>query len=252
MVHADRARAESFGADPERYDRTRPRYPRQLVDDLLGGERLSVLDVGCGTGIAAEAFLARGCDVLGVEPDERMAAVARAKGIEVETGTFEVWPAGDRRFDLVTSGQAWHWVDPEVGAAKAASVLVPGGRLALFWNLGRHDDGMQAALDEAYAKHAPALLNGVALGRLRAERDGDVVAIRDSGLFEEPLVSVYEWTETYTTAEWVDQLPTHSDHRLLEPHVLDALLAAVAAAIDRCGGRLVLAFDTLLITARLA
>ena len=249
-IHTDRVRAGSFGDDPERYDRTRPRYPEQLVDDLVGGERLNLLDVGCGTGIAAEAFAARGCDVLGVEPDPRMAAVAAAKGIAVEVATFEAWPARDRVFDLLISGQAWHWVDPELGYDKAASVLKPGGRLAVFWNLGRHDAAMQAALDEAYAQHAPHLLkDSVALGRMRADRDGDVASIHASEWFGEPQVSVYEWTETYTTSEWVDQLPTHSDHRTLEPSVLDALLGGVATAIDRCGGQLVLAYDTLLVTA---
>ena len=37
-------------------------------------------------------------------------------------------------FDAVVAGQAWHWVDPVAGAAKAAQVLRPGGRLVVFWN----------------------------------------------------------------------------------------------------------------------
>lgn len=91
MLHEDRRRAGSFGEDAEQYDRARPSYPAVLVDDLLSEGAHDVLDVGCGTGKVARLFLARGCDVLGVEPDERMAAVARRHGVVVEIATFEEW-----------------------------------------------------------------------------------------------------------------------------------------------------------------
>ena len=82
MLFEDRSRAESFGDIAEAYDRARPSYPPALFDDLLADGARTVLDVGCGTGIVAALLAARGCDVLGVEVDERMAQVARAKGIE--------------------------------------------------------------------------------------------------------------------------------------------------------------------------
>jgi len=47
---------------------------------------------------------------------------------------FEDWDPVGRTFDAVIAAQAWHWVDPVAGAAKAAAVLRPGGRLAVFWN----------------------------------------------------------------------------------------------------------------------
>src|SRR3954447_15322634 len=85
-----------------------------------------------GTGIAARQFRAAGCTVLGVEPDARMAEFARRSGVEVDVATFEAWDPAGRHFDAVVAGTAWHWVDPVAGAAKAARVLRPGGRLAPF------------------------------------------------------------------------------------------------------------------------
>src|SRR6202453_3786163 len=131
--HQYRQVAESFGVDPGLYDRARPSYPHALVARIVAASPgLAGLAVACGTGIAARQFRAAGCRVLGVEPDARMADFARRTGIEVEVATFEAWDSAGRTFDAVVAGTAWHWVDPVAGAAKAAQVLRPGGRLAPF------------------------------------------------------------------------------------------------------------------------
>ena len=83
-----------------------------MIDDLLTERPRLVLDVGCGTGITTRLFSERGCEVLGIEPDPRMAAVARRRGATVEDGSFEEWDARGRLFDLLVAGQSWHWVDP--------------------------------------------------------------------------------------------------------------------------------------------
>src|SRR5690242_7579403 len=130
--HEARAVAESFGAEAERYDRTRPRYPDALIRAIAAAD---VLDVGCGAGIAARQLAAAGCRVLGVEVDRRMAGFARATGVDVEVAKFEEWDAAGRRFDAVVAGQTWHWIDPVAGPVKAAEALKPEGGLAVFWNV---------------------------------------------------------------------------------------------------------------------
>jgi ubiquinone/menaquinone biosynthesis C-methylase UbiE len=59
--HQRRQVAESFGTDTGRYDRTRPPYPGALVEAIIAASPgRDVLDVGCGTGIAARQFRAAG------------------------------------------------------------------------------------------------------------------------------------------------------------------------------------------------
>jgi SAM-dependent methyltransferase len=263
VLHSDRSRAGSFGEDPEQYDRSRPTYPPALVDSILAsspsnprgadGSGIEVLDVGCGTGIASRLFQDRGCRVLGVELDERMAEVARSRGSEVEVSGFEAWEPSGRKFDLVVSGQAWHWLDPVGSARKAASVLRSGGSLAPFWNVGRPIPEIEAVFDELYRSVEPGL-DGYSVavihgGPTRYAEYAD--GIRATRLFAEPVTTGFEWSRAYSRDEWLDQLPTHSDHRALPPERLSTLLREVGRVIDDHGGEFEMSYETVLISARL-
>src|SRR5579862_2774912 len=208
VLHADRSRACSFGAEAERYDRARPSYPAEVADALRATAGVRVLDVGCGTGIAARQFAARGCEVLGVEPDERMATVATRRGVPVEVSAFETWDARGRRFDLVVSGQAWHWVDPDAGASKAADVLVPGGRIGVFWNCGQPEPAVHGVLQRVYRELAPGVdTHSVVLGNPDDDRfDAAAAGIGRSGRFGAVTRAAYGWSRRYTRDEWLDQL----------------------------------------------
>lgn len=249
-IHADRARALSFGGVAALYDRARPSYPPALIDTLMGWEPRGVLDVGCGTGKASRLLVDRGCAVLGVEPDPSMAAIARAHGIDVEAGTFERWDPRQRTFDLVVSGQAWHWVEPAAGVAKAATVLNPGGHLAVFWNRGRHDPGTAAALDLVYERFAPSIEKPTTeLHPAHEAHTEHFEALRSSGRFTAVEARAYPWEAMYDRAGWLGFIATQSDHVLLPNAQRAALLDAVGDVIDELGGSIPYHFSTLLLTA---
>jgi SAM-dependent methyltransferase len=251
MLYEDRSRAESFGAIAELYDRARPSYPPELLDALLAGGARRVLDVGCGTGIAAALLAARGCEVLGVEIDERMAEVARTRGLEVEVEQFERWDARGRTFELLTSAQAWHWIDPLAGARRAASVLAPGGRIGLFWNFGSPPAEVLALLDPIYERHAPGLAGqSVLLGGSEARAATAISGIASSGEFASASVERFAWSRKHVTATWLELLQTHSDHQTLPAAQLQPLLEAVGEAIDSLGGSFELPYEATLVTAR--
>jgi hypothetical protein len=180
-----------------------------------------------------------------------MAAVARSHGVPVEVATFEAWNPAGRTFDMLVSGQAWHWIDKEMGPGKAAALLPSQAKLAVFWNRGTPDAPTRSQLDEAYKRYAPAMASGYApLWNLNQTNSEDIPAIVATGSFEAPELRVYEWVKRYSRDEWLDQLGTHSDHLLLPTSQFEALSEAVAATIDRLGGTITVYFRTELILAR--
>jgi len=238
-----------FGEVAPAYDEFRPSYPEGLFDavvefgGLAAGDR--ALEIGAGTGKATAGFLERGLQVHALEPTAEMAAVARAKGIDVEETLFEMWTP-PRAFDLVYAAQAWHWVHGADRYLRAAAALGPGGTLALFWNKGREWTGsLGAANDAAYAEHAPAMgrSTGWNLDWVGTEIDA-------CPELETATVHVTTWSRAYTRDEWIALLGTHSDHRILPAVQRARLHAAVGDAIDRHGGRVDVVYDTTLFLSR--
>jgi SAM-dependent methyltransferase len=129
-------RARSFGAAVEAYERARPDYPEAAVDWLLPAGAGTVLDLAAGTGKLTRALVARGLEVVAVEPDAEMRATLAAAlpGVRALEGTAEAIPLPAASVDAITVAQAWHWVDPGRAVAEAARVLRPGGTLGLIWN----------------------------------------------------------------------------------------------------------------------
>ncbi|WP_221459534.1 class I SAM-dependent methyltransferase [Amycolatopsis jiangsuensis] len=248
--------AESFGVDARRYDRARPRYPVELVTAVLtGSPGAEFLDVGCGTGIEARQFQAAGATVLGVEPDARMAEFARETGVAVEVARFEDWDPAGRTFDAVVSGQAWHWVDPDAGAAQAARVLRPGGRFAAFWHVFQPPEEVQEAFAAAFRRAVPdspfaaGSLKQPSLPAYQPILTKAADGLRASGAFAEPEQWAYDWTQRYDRDEWLDLLSTQGGLTGVSAAQRDQVLSAVGAAIDELGGQLTTTYTTGAVTA---
>jgi SAM-dependent methyltransferase len=231
----NRARAESFGSIAEVYDRYRPSAPDSLLDEFAALKPERVLDVGCGTGKVARGLIARGLSVLGVELDERMAAIARGHGVPVEVAAFEDWDDAGRTFDLITCGDAWHWIDPERGWRKIGHVLRPGGTVARFWNHHDVDEPLRSAFAAVYRRVAPELEN---VPRSRDESDPRAEN------------RTYEWERTYDADEWVALMATYSANQTLEPARLADLQREMHAAIEAHGGTVLARGSTLVSRSR--
>ena len=120
-----------------------PPYGRQVAMHGLGGSHHAiagevgagagarVLDVGCASGYLAAELSARGCSVVGIEPDPSSAAEAEAHCERIIVGRIDS-PSDrsriDGRFDFVVFGDVLeHLVDPWETLSFARDLLSPAG-----------------------------------------------------------------------------------------------------------------------------
>ena len=227
-LFTNRERANSFGGAAHNYDTHRPRYPDQLIDDVLASGVRRLLDVGAGTGIASMQFVERGVDVLAVEPDTRMASVAQVKGIPVEIAAFEQWEPAGRRFDRVVFAASFHWVDPAVALPKIHSILGDGGKLALIWNRLRPTRPTRAQFESIYKDYIDIDARGA---------DGapdDLTDLLTRAGFTVTHRS-YQHNLHYSTQQWVDIAFTFSNHLTLAADKATELRSKMADLIGPSG-----------------
>ncbi|MFI5892865.1 class I SAM-dependent methyltransferase [Actinoplanes sp. NPDC051513] len=257
-IHQQRQVAESFGADAERYDRTRPGYPDEVIKRIVeAAPGPAFLDVGTGTGIAARQLQAAGATVLGLDVDDRMADRARRRGLEVEVAKFEDWDPRGRTFDGVVAATTWHWIDPVKGAAKAAEILKKGASLALLWNVFEPDPDLKRAFAEINARILPEIPNpyasSVPMVQAYQAIPDKAIAGLDANAFRQPEQWRTDWDLVYTRDDWLSVMQTHGGLAAhITPEKLAELLAATGEAIDIHGGAVTMHYSTLTVKAERA
>jgi SAM-dependent methyltransferase len=222
---ADPRRARSFGALAEEYELRRPGYPDDAVDWLLPPGARVVADVGAGTGKLTASLLARGLEVIAVEPDPAMLGVlaARLPGADARQAGADELPLADGSVDAVVVGQAWHWFPHERAAAEVRRVLRPGGWLGLVWNQVWPQEPWQTEVER---------LNATARGHELDTQDELPEVVDVPGLPSAELeAALFSWTELLDAPALVARLATYSHISLLDPADRAALLDAVAAVM---------------------
>jgi SAM-dependent methyltransferase len=107
--------------------------------------RLSILDVGCGTGANLE-MLAQFGTAEGVDVSDDALEFCRRKGLKVQKGLAETLPYEDNSFDLTTALDVIEHLDDDVAGLKEMyRVTKPGGYSLIFvpafmWLWGVQDD----------------------------------------------------------------------------------------------------------------
>jgi ubiquinone/menaquinone biosynthesis C-methylase UbiE len=194
-----------FDGVAQLYDDSRPGYPSEIVEFAVAtaaaGPGSDVLEVGCGTGQLTGELVRYGFRLTAIDIGASMIAAASRRldgsGVRLEVASFEEFGGADAAFDLIVSGTAFHWVDPEAKFRKPARLLRPGGWLALLETGERYDDPLRAALRDMWIARSG---DGGAWARRPHFADSDVIA--RTGLFETPVHTTHT-ERTVSSAEKV-------------------------------------------------
>ena len=128
------------------YHKFRPIAPKIVVKKTIqylqertrlqnGADKFQLMvDVGCGSGQATESFASYFEKIVGIDASANQIACASKKfpHIEYLVGKGESIPVDDETVDLVTSGQAVHWMDFPMFLGECHRVLKPNGCILLY------------------------------------------------------------------------------------------------------------------------
>jgi ubiquinone/menaquinone biosynthesis C-methylase UbiE len=126
------------------YEAGRSGYSTELYNTLVGfglNPKLTVIDVGCGTGLASRPLIENGFHVTGIDVSEPMLEKARVRfpGTWIK-GSAEKIPFPDANFDVAICAQTIHHVDRKATMTEIVRVVKPGGIVAVWWkSLGGED-----------------------------------------------------------------------------------------------------------------
>jgi SAM-dependent methyltransferase len=129
-----------FSGFADLYDAHRPAPPDRLGPLLArycgmrGSRRPLVVDLGSGTGLSSRWAATWADQVIGVEPNDDMRAVAESRttpGVSSVNGTSDATGLADGTADVVLAVQAMHWMEPASTHAEVARILRPGGVFAI-------------------------------------------------------------------------------------------------------------------------
>jgi SAM-dependent methyltransferase len=237
------------------YRDARPGYPPELFALLVErcglGSGSAVLEIGAGTGQATLPLLDLGARVTAIEPGAALMRelLARAAGDRLVTlqATFEAARVPEAAFDIVASATAFHWVDPAVGARKAARALRDLGWLAVWSNVygdPERPDPFHEALQPLLRSHAPELSRPEMPRPEEAPRPEEG---NDGSDFAEAEEHVFRWEATHDPDQIRALFSTFSPWIALPAERREPLLDALhALATNEFAGRVVRPYRTVM------
>jgi SAM-dependent methyltransferase len=190
----------------------------------------AVVEVGPGTGKATGDLLSRGASVYAVEIGPAMAAKLRevhpSPALTVIVGDFEETDLEERGFDAVFSATAYHWISQKAQVDRPASILKPGGVVAIV-DLNQvsspEDRGFFAAAQPVYERYGEGHTGPPAPER-NAVDPPIHRALRGDSRFSNVELRTYDWDQTYSAAGYRKLMLSFSGTQMMTPPARQGLL----------------------------
>ena len=227
------------------YDKSRPMYAKEIYDDIFRYKQINqdshVLEIGMGTGKAAQPILDTHCHFVGIEPGEDLVALAKERfkkyeSFSVYRQTLQDYTCADNSFDLIYAATAFHWIPEEYGYKRVYKLLKNGGAFARFAYHAGPDQGRRALTDEIQELYRKYMHRKSRPTEFSVE---DAKRLADKALsygFVDVKHALYHTIKDFTADEYMSLLKTYPDHMKLEPSVRKKLFEGIYHAIADNGG----------------
>ena len=237
---------DTFNNVVDVYDKARPTYPQELLEDVLKFANLSFfengLEVGAGTGQATDLFLnsIKKLDIVevGDKQVEFLNEKYSDKKVSVHKVYFEDY-SSEEKYDLIYSATAFHWVDATVGYPKAWNMLNEGGVMAVFWHMSSvtyRDYGIFVGLDKIKRKYLPSESLGFDDEGIEDVRNKRIEQMQSGKCFSSPVMKEYRWIDKYDAERYALLLESYSSTQTLEEEDKIKYLTEVKDYIKINGG----------------
>jgi SAM-dependent methyltransferase len=247
-IESDRrfeSRRRSFNARADEYRDGRPGYPTRVYDLLAErcglGTGTRVIEVGAGAGHATTELVARGANVVAVEPGEALATLLRARcpSAVIVPGEIETAAIPGAPFDLAVAATAWHWVDSTRALPRVASLVRPGGWFAVWWN--EYGDparrtAFRVALDDVYRRYLPDEMHDPTDLPASMRVAEWTERLRRGGYFDRVDTQMIRWSYRLTRDRARRLWATFPNVNELPPTDRAGFLDGVGAVVDGFGG----------------
>jgi ubiquinone/menaquinone biosynthesis C-methylase UbiE len=232
----------------EAYNRTRPRYPDEIISRVVELAQLppnaNILELGCGPGTATTAFAKLG-SMTCLEPSPEACEIARQNcinypNVKIINTTFEEWELTNSKFDVVLAATSIHWISKEIRYIKTANALKPNGSLILLWNTAsKPQDEVYQILHEVYQQVTPSLPEKLHSGKEThlSELSKFGQAILDSNLYYNLTSEHFSYELTYSIDDYLALLGTFSPCIALEPQQRNSLFTTLKQALSSNWGK---------------
>ena len=237
---------DTFNKVVTMYDKARPTYPGELLDDVLSFSGVSsfenALEVGAGTGQATDLFINKTDSLDIVEVGDQQVEYLRNKYDEKNVRIFQSYFedfCSDKKYDLIFSATAFHWVDASIGYPKSWNMLVDGGTMAVFWHMSSvtlHSEGIFIGLNEIKKKYLPNESLGFDEKGIETVREKRISQIHSGNYFGYPEMKEYRWIDTYDADRYALLLESYSSTQTLDAEQREKYLAEVKEYIHTNGG----------------
>lgn len=242
-IYTSQQRESWYSEVADAYNKTRPRYPQQLIHRAVELAKLPqdavILEIGCGPGNATVAFAQLGFSMLCLEPSLKLCQLAQQNciqysSVEIANLSFEEWQLEPEKFHAVLAATSFHWVSPEIGYAKAADALKKDGCLILLWNMTPQPQyEVYTAFQEVYQTQAPALGRYEERETQHKQINRFGQAVIDSGLFKCLVSEEFPCELTYSVDDYLTLLSTLSPYIALDPRQRNTLFSGLKAVLAK-------------------